>query len=315
MALYISENEMFSLAGVEDAIAALEAAFAGWGTERVDNAPRQRIRLPQRAMNLMGASWAGGDVCGHKAYFGGCHYVALYSISEKKLLAMIEAGMMGAIRTGAASGVATRHMAREDAKTLGVIGTGRQARTQILAIAAVRELQTIRIYGRDETRRNDFAAQIGKELSCAVEPAESGEACVRGVDVAVAATNASEPVILGEWLAPGIHVNAIGANAYARRELDDNAVARADIIVTDQRDQARMEARELIDLTEAGRMSWNDIGELGALVSGEMKGRTRDGQITLFKSLGLALEDIAFAKTVYERALEKGVGSPFGPDT
>ncbi len=314
MALYLSESDVVRLVGVEDALSALRSAFADWGGGSVDNAPRQRIKLPQRAMNLMGASWGGGDVCGHKSYFSGCFYLSLYSISEKRLLALIEANKLGAIRTGAASGLATDVLARKDAHTLGIIGTGRQSRTQILAIAAVRDLATVRVFGRDEARRAAFAAEMRKELDCEVIAADSAEACIRGADIAVTMTTSSEPVLFGEWLSPGTHVNATGANGYARRELDDAAVTRASIVATDQRDQAKVEAREFIDLNAAGRLVWDDVAELGALVRGETAGRTDDNQITLFKSLGIALEDIAFGKLIYERALASGTGQAFGPE-
>ncbi len=314
MALYITEKEVEELAGVGDAIAALRAVFSEWGTDGVDNAPRQRIRLPSRAMNLMGASWNSGDVCGHKSYFSGCFYFSLYSFSEKRLLALIEANRLGAIRTGAASGVATDVLARADASSLGIIGTGRQARTQVLAVAAVRELDQVRVFSRSEDRRAAFAAILSKDLDCEVIAADSAEACIRGVDIATTMTNSAEPVLFGDWLSPGIHVNATGANGFARRELDDDAVLRAALVSTDQRAQAKIEARELIDLTGEGRLDWDNVAELGELVRGDVAGRGGDEDITLFKSLGLALEDVAFAKTVYERAVANGVGREFGPD-
>lgn len=313
MTLYLSEEEVVGLVTVDDAVAALQNALADWGTAGTDNAPRQRIKLPQRAMNLMGASWGVGDVCGHKSYFSGCFYVSLYSISEKRLLALIEANKLGAMRTGAASGVATDLLARKDAATLGIIGTGRQSRTQVLAIAAVRDLKSVRVFGRDETKRAAFAASIAEELDCEVIAATSAEECIRGADIAVTMTSSADPVLFGEWLSPGMHVNATGANGYARRELDDGAVLKASLVSTDQREQAKIEARELIDLTNAGKLAWEDVLELGALVRGEAPGRTANDQITLFKSLGIALEDIAFAKVAYERALERGVGETFGP--
>ena len=313
MTLYLSEENIVGLVTVDDAVTALQNVFADWGTAGTDNAPRQRIKLPERAMNLMGASWGSGDICGHKAYFSGCFYVSLYSISQKRLLALIEANKLGAMRTGAASGVATDVLARKDAATLGIIGTGRQSRTQVLAIAAVRNLTSVRVFGRDEAKRTAFAAAMAKELDCEVIAAKSAEDCIRGADIAVTMTSSADPVLFGEWLSPGMHVNATGANGYARRELDDDAVLKASLVSTDQRDQAKIEARELIDLAAAGRLAWDDVVELGALVRGEAAGRTGDDQITVFKSLGIALEDIAFAKVAYERALERGVGETFGP--
>lgn len=312
MPLYIKEEDVDSLVDVGDAIAALEDAFRHWRHAGTENLPRQRLPLPGRAFNLMAASSQELGICGHKGYFGGCHHVTLYSIEEKRLLAVIEAGRLGAIRTGAASGVATRYLAREAASVAGIIGTGRQARTQLLAIAAVRPLRAVRVFGRDAGRRQAFAAEMMAALSCEVEPCETAEACVRDAHIVVAATNSSEPVVHGDWLAPGSHVNAIGANGYARRELDDAAVLHAAVVATDDRVQAQTEARELIDLTRDGKLDWDDVVELGDLVQLNHPGRGNDTDITLFKSLGIALEDIAFGKVIYERALAAGRGTEMG---
>mgnify|MGYP001226426544 CR=1 FL=1 len=314
MPLYIKEEDVASLVGVEDAIAALEDGFSHWRCDGTENLPRQRLPLPApaRALNIMAASSPTWGICGHKAYFGGCHHVTLYSIEEKRLLAVIEAGRLGAIRTGAASGVATRYLAREDSSVVGIIGTGRQARTQLLAMAAVRSLRSVRVFGRDAGRRQSFADEMAAILSCEVEPCDTAEACVRDAHIVVAATNSSEPVVLGDWLAPGCHVNAIGANGYARRELDDAAVLHAALVATDDRDQAQTEARELIDLTRDGKLDWDEVVELGDLVQHNHPGRGSDNDITLFKSLGIALEDIAFGKVIYDRALAAGRGTKMG---
>ena len=312
MPLYIKEEDVDELVDVKDAIAALEESFRYWRCDGTDNLPRQRLPLPERAFNLMAASSQELDICGHKAYVGGCHHVTLYSIKEKRLLAVIEAGRLGAIRTGAASGVATKYLARDDASVAGIVGTGRQARTQLLAIAAVRPLRTIRVFGRDAERRQAFAGEMAEILSCHVEASETAEACVRDAHIVVAATKSSEPVVFGEWLAPGCHVNAIGANGYARRELDDAAVLHAALVATDDLDQAQTEARELIDLTRDGKLDWDHVVELGALVQKTHPGRGSDSDITLFKSLGIALEDIAFGKVIYDKALAAGRGTQMG---
>ena len=193
-----------------------------------------------------------------------------------------------------------------------MIGTGRQARTQLLAMAAVRPLSAVRVFGRDADRRKAFAHEMEAALSCEVEPCDTAEACVRDAHIVVAATNSREPVVHGDWLAPGTHVNAIGANGYARRELDDAAVLHAALVTTDDRDQARTEARELIDLTRDGKLDWDEVIELGDLVQGNHPGRGGDNDITLFKSLGIALEDIAFGKVIYDRALAAGRGIELG---
>ncbi|MBT4907322.1 MAG: ornithine cyclodeaminase family protein, partial [Rhodospirillaceae bacterium] len=143
MSLYLSEQDVGRLVDVADAVTALEEVFGQWGRDGTENLPRQRLPLPVRSLNLMAASAPSLGICGHKAYFGGCAYVSLFSLEESRLLALIEASTLGAIRTGAASGVATKYLARPDAATVGIIGTGRQAKTQLLAMAAVRSLQSV----------------------------------------------------------------------------------------------------------------------------------------------------------------------------
>lgn len=308
MAIFLTEADVENLVDVNDAIGALEAAFAEWGQGRTANLPRQRLALPERAVNIMAASLPSAGVFGHKVYFSGVFVFTLYSIAEKRILAMIEANSLGAMRTGAASGVATRLLAREDAAACGLIGAGKQGRTQLLAIHAVRPLTRAAVYSRNRETRVSFAARLAEETGIPIEAADSAEACVRGMDIVIAATNAAEPVVLGDWLAKGTHINAVGANAYARRELDDAAVLRADILATDDRAQAKTEAREFIDLAEAGGIDWDDVAELGPLVQGHGPRRTGSDQITLFKSLGIALEDVAFAKLIYDRAVAGGVG-------
>lgn len=314
MALFLSEEDVGQLVTMDDAVGALEAVFDQWGKDGTENLPRQRLPLPVRSLNLMAASAPGLGVCGHKAYFGGCHYVSLFSLEEPRLLALIQAGRLGAVRTGAASGVATKYLARKDARTLGIIGTGRQARTQTLAVAAVRDIEEVTVFGRDKDRRDSFVSEMSEGLNCDVQVAKNAEDCIRDSDIVVAATKSSDPVIFGDWLTPGTHVNAIGANGYARRELDDAAVLRASVVATDQRDQARTEARELIDLADSGKLDWDTVVELGSLVQGEAPGRTADADITVFKSLGIALEDIAFAKVIYDRAVAAGAGSTIPSD-
>jgi len=308
MALYITEEDVRALVTVDDAMAALEAAFAHWGADGTCNLPRQRLPLPVRSMNLMAAALPSEGVFGHKAYFGGCQYVTLYSIAERKMLALIEARTLGATRTGAATGVAAKYLAREDAATVGLIGTGRQARTQLVAACRARPIRTARVFSRTKEKREKFAADMTAELGLEVIPVADAKSCIAGADIAIAMTSSVEPVILGDWLAPGAFVAATGANAYSRRELDAACVRRAALVATDQRDQARIEARELIDLADAGALAWEDVVELGDIVAGRAPGRTSDGAITIYKSLGIALEDVAFGKVIYDRAAAAGVG-------
>ncbi len=310
--LYLTEADVARLATVTDAIAALEEMFATWESPTTHNLPRQRARLSGGAMNLMGASYGAKSVHGLKVYAAGkgmtFGHVLLYSSSDGTLKAIIECDLLGQMRTGAASGLATKFMANPDARTLGVIGTGRQSRTQVQAVCAVRPIKRVLVYARTAESREAYAREMEPKLGVEVKPAPSAESCVGDADVVVTITKSAEPVFRGDALAKGAHINVAGANSGDRREVDSDTVLRAAIRVTDQIDQARIEAGELRDLVVAGKLAWSDVHELGDVVRGKVKGRNSPSDLTLFKSLGIALEDMAFGEVIYQRALAQGVG-------
>jgi alanine dehydrogenase len=314
--LYLTEAEVDELVTVEDAIGVLEEMFSTWGDKGTTNLPRQRANLEGGNFNLMGAAYPAKGVFGLKAYFagkGGARYhVLLYAADGSGLKAMIEADRLGALRTGAASGLATKLLARGDAKVLGVIGSGKQAETQVAAVCAVRNIEQVRVFSPTRDKRTAFAYGIAEDHEIATEPVATAEECVAGADVVIIITKAAEAVCRAEWLTDGVHVNAAGANAANRREVDGETVMRAAVRATDQRSQAEVEAGEYRDLVAAGRLKWQDIVELGDLVRGRAKGRSSPSEVTLFKSLGIALEDVAFAELIYQRAVKAGVGKRFG---
>src|SRR5262245_6405349 len=222
--IYLTAADAARLVTVQDAIAVLEGTFALWHDPGTTNLPRQRAKLAAGSLNLMGAACEKKGIFGLKAYFagkGGARYhVLLYAADGSGLRAMIEADLLGALRTGAASGLATRLMAGPKASTLGVIRTGKQARTQTAAVCAVRPLKRVLARSRSREGRNAFAFSIADELGIESEPVGSAEECVREADVVVTITKSAEPVCRGEWLKAGAHVNAAGANSADRRELD-----------------------------------------------------------------------------------------------
>jgi alanine dehydrogenase len=313
-ALYLTEEEVRRLVTVKDAIATLELLFETWRDQATVNLPRQRAPAGKGSFNLMGAAWGAKGLFGLKAYYGGGngarYHVLLYSSADGKLKAMIEADNLGQMRTGAASGLATKLLARPDARTLGVIGAGRQAFTQVAAVCAVRPIETVRVFSRTAGHREAFAREIERKLSVAAKPAPSGEAAVGDADVIITITKSVEPVLRANWLKSGVHINAAGANSPSRRELDAETVLRATVRATDQVVQAQAEAAEYRDLVTAGRLKWQDIVELGDIATENVPGRRGPADITLFKSLGIALEDIAFADLILRRAVERGAGKP-----
>jgi len=234
--------------------------------------------------------------------------VPLYEMATGDLLALIEAEYMGQLRTGAASGVATKYLARKDARVAAIIGTGGQAKTQLEAIATVRKLESARAYGRDPAKREKFCKEMSERLGIPVHPCASTAEAVRGADIICTATTAAQPVVSGADLAPGAHINAIGANHAHKRELDDEAVASADIIVVDSVEQSRQEAGDLIIAFHGDESCWTGVKKLSEIVAGKATGRTSDTEVTLFKSNGIASWDLAVAMKVYAMAREKKLG-------
>lgn len=310
---YLTERDVAGLATMKDALAVMEGLFADWGEVASQNVARQRIRMPHGMFNLLGAGYGPRDAFGVKAYFaspaGARFQILLYSAQDGEMLAIIDADYLSKLRTGAATGVATRLLARDDAQTLAVIGTGEQAFTQIEAISAVRPPAQIRVFSRNEENRTNFASRVEEALHIETISALSAEACVRGADIVTTITKSPQPVLLGDWLEPGAHINAVGANAAARRELDDNAVSKAHVKCTDSLVQARTEAGEFMTLAQTRQMEWSEVSELGAIANGAASGRTAPTQVTLFKSLGIGVEDVALAEWIYRQALGKRIGA------
>ncbi len=311
MPLLLREEEVQALLSIGDAIEALERTFRAQAEGRAVNLPRQRVRWPGGTLHVMAAGDLGSGYVGLKAYtaVGGQtrFVVLLFHAASGELLAIIEADRLGRLRTGAATGLATRYLARPDARVVGMIGAGRQAATQLMAVCAVRSIAEARVYSPTPERRAAFAHRMRETLGIPVQAVERPEAAVEGADILITITPAREPVLRGAWLRPRVHLNAAGSNALLRRELDEEAIARADLIVIDSRAQGQIEAGDFLEPLERGRLQWERVYELRDVVAGRV-GRAYPEQITLFKSLGIALEDIAVAAVAYERARAQGAG-------
>jgi ornithine cyclodeaminase/alanine dehydrogenase-like protein (mu-crystallin family) len=310
--LFLTEADVRELLPMERALECVEASFVAQGEDRAVNRSRERILLPGFSLHYMAGALLESQHVGMKIYTVTREdfrfLVLLYDAVSGRLLSLMQADHLGRIRTGAASGIATKYLARPDASRVGVIGTGRQARTQLQAIARVRKLTAVRASGRNPDRLHAFCRDMSNELGVPVEPAASAEEATRFGEIVTTATTAQQPVVLGECLPPGAHVNAIGANAANRRELDDQAVRRASLIAVDSLEQSRKESGDLIQgLANLGR-EWESVIELHSVVTGKHPGRSSADQITLFKSHGIALWDVAVAGFIYQQALQKGKG-------
>jgi alanine dehydrogenase len=313
MAILLRESDVAKLATIDMAIETTEQAFRLQGEQKADAAPRRRCRLEHGLYHLMGASLPTLGYAGLKTYTsvgGEIRFLVLLYGGDGQLLAAIEADKLGQLRTGAASAVATKHMARQESSRLGIFGTGVQARSQLQAICAVRPIKTILAYSRDAGKREKFCKEMTELTGMGVYPASTPEEAARGVDIIVTATTSKEPVFSSEWVSKGTHINAIGSSLLSKQELDVATVGMSACVVVDSLEQAKLESGDLARAAEAEAFYWEDARELGLVVIGEFPGREDEQEITLFESQGIALEDVALAAKVYEQALKAGIGEP-----
>jgi ornithine cyclodeaminase/alanine dehydrogenase-like protein (mu-crystallin family) len=304
--LYLTEQDVAELLEPADAVEAIEACFRRMAAGSVQNRPRYRLGLEGGALAVMAAADLELGYAGAKVYAGfrdGARFVVLlFRADSPELVAVIEADKLGQLRTGAASGVAAKHLAAGGATALGVIGCGWQAESQVACIrAALPQLERVVAYCRTEERLQAFCEQHG------AEPGESHQdpaAC----DVVVTATTSPDPVLRGEWLRPGALVCAVGANDGRRRELDNVVLERAAFVCCDSLDDAKLESADLIEPVESGALDWLEVHELQEVVAEEVSGRQSDGDIVVFKSNGLAAWDVAVAAAAVARARAAGAG-------
>jgi alanine dehydrogenase len=305
--LYLSEKDVAELLGPAEAADAIEECFKRMARGVVEIAPRRRLRLDEGSLADMAASDLELGLAGGKLYAatpnGATFVVCVFDSTSSELVGVLEADQLGRLRTGAASGVAARHLARPGAKTLGVIGCGHQAETQVACVrAALPSLETVVAYCRTPERLAAFCERVG------AEPGESHRDA-GSQDIVVTITSSRDPVLRGEWLVPGALVVAAGANVPSRRELDNTVLERATFVCCDWLEQARLESGDLIEPVQAGVLDWLEVHELHEVVAGELPGRQSDADIVVFKSNGLAAWDIAVAAAALERAREHGVGT------
>jgi alanine dehydrogenase len=313
MPLMLTEADVRAILTMPLAMELVEESFRRLASGAGVSHPRRRLPLAEKGlMHYMAAADAQGGYVGLKIYTvspSGLRFlVPLFSGHSGELLALIEANYLGQMRTGAATGVATKFLARQDARIAAIIGTGFQAQTQVEAMALARKLEMVRAYGRDTARRESFAKEMSVRIGVRVTAVSSAEEAVRGADIVTTMTSAKTPVFDGKWLELGSHVNAAGVNFAGKAEIDAETVARADVIAADSVEQSKMEAGDLIQAFGSDAKRWDDVRELAGIVSGKIPGRTNRDQITVFKSNGIAIEDIVVAGRVYELARERKMG-------
>jgi alanine dehydrogenase len=347
MPLLIRVEELNGMLTIEEAVDAVEAGFREWGRSPELNAPRRRIITPDGvrvSVHPGGIPSLGAiGVLAHSEHVAvakevqtyhnmGGPVTVLFDARDASLMAIL-VGRIGLkelpaerptpIRTAATSAVGTRSLARNDAKVLGILGAGGEAKYHLLALSKIRQFELAKVYCRTESTRREFCRSMEKLIPFELRPAASAQEAVQDTDVLLTATNSNVPVFSGEWLQQGAHVTSImggniglvraGIAATTRRELDDSTIRRSDVIVVNSREQAiQDEQGDLFDPVKAGLLSWDKVGELGQLLNGAIAGRTAAEQITLFKNnAGQGVADVAIASKVYSLARLNGLGIEF----
>lgn len=310
--LLLTEDDVRQVLTMDMALEAVEDGLRKLAIDEAQNIPRARTQTDHAMLHVLSAAAKALGVMGYKAYATsrkGAHFqVGLFDGKTGAALALIQADYLGQMRTGAASGVATEYMARPDANEVGLFGSGKQARTQLQAVCKVRKIRRVQVYSRNEENRRRFAEEMSRLCETEVEPVPRPEMAAEDKDIIITATTSREPVLNGHWIAEGTHINAVGSNFLGKAELDSVAVRRCEAIVVDSKDQARLEAGDFAQALEEGSIHWADIHELGQVIVGRYTGRAHAQDVTLFKSLGIAIEDVAVAARVLEKAREAGLG-------
>jgi ornithine cyclodeaminase/alanine dehydrogenase-like protein (mu-crystallin family) len=310
--LLLSEDDVCQVLTMEMALEAVEAGLRKLALDEAQNVPRSRCQTDHAMLHVLSAAAKTLGVMGYKAYStskrGAQFHLALFDGKTGALLALMQADYLGQMRTGAASGVATQYMARPEASEVGLFGSGKQARTQVQAVCKVRKISRVQVYSPNDEHRRQFAAEMSKLCGVDVQPVPRPELAAQDKDVVITATNSREPVLNGHWIAEGTHINAVGSNFLGKAEIDAVTVRRCESIVVDSKDQARLEAGDFQQALEDGSIHWADVHELGQVIVGRYTGRKHPQDVTLFKSLGIAIEDVAVAARVYAKAQAAGIG-------
>jgi ornithine cyclodeaminase/alanine dehydrogenase-like protein (mu-crystallin family) len=296
---------------MHDTIMVLENAFKAQSENLVINQPRNRLIFANGVLNILAAAVPAFGIMGMKTYAAfreGVRYVVLLlSADDGRLLALVEAEWLGTMRTGGASALAAKYLARANSISVGLIGAGNQAVTQLMGVCSVCPITIAYVYSRQQQERELFCQEMARLLQIDVVPVSNAREAVELADILITATTSWEPVLQGEWIKEGCHINAIGSNWPQRREIDSLTLQRCSLIVTDSLEQARMEAGDLIIPAQEGIIEWDMVHELADIISDPDPLRGPE-DITLYKSLGIALEDVVTAAHVYQLALQQGLG-------
>ena len=317
MPIYLSDEDVRSLITPDECADIIEKLCLDEAAGLTEQATTTELHLPKGPFRVKVGGAYGFNSYGLKAYLGNAGYRVLVYDLDTGLEGFVEAFAMTELRTGAVSAVAAKYLAEPSASTLGIVGTGREARAQLTALSRVRKLTKVRAFSRSPENRTAFAREMSERLELDVEAVDSAETCVRNSEIVLTITSANEPVVSGAWLEDGAFVCGVGATGKYRRELDEDAVARAKTVVVESRPVAEAECGELIYAVDRGKLRWSQVYELKDIVSGRIAARTDPADITLFDSIGTGAQDVAVAAVALKKARAKGIGVdlPLPPPT
>ena len=313
MTLFLRDEQVAQCVTMNEMLAAIENMQAKFGLGKAFNLGRRKIIAETGMLSVMGGGLYYDGVLGVKTYTvvrGSYSFqVSLYDAATGKLLCYTQANRLGQLRTGATTGVAVKHLANGGPLTVGIIGTGGQAPTQLQAVASVRELAGVKAFSRNPERRADFAARMSESLGVEVKAAETNVEAVQDCDLVIGIAATTEPVIQGDWLRPGVTVIGAGPTTWRVSEVDENTLTRADKLFVDSLDQAPIEAGDIAAAVDRGLLNWSQLTELRYAVCGAIAGRDNEGQIIYAKLMGTGVADVAAAKLAYDNARDRGLGT------
>lgn len=313
MIRYLTEADIKQLITMDIALEWTGRALRDRALGEAIDIPRVRTHIPQGIQHVLQAAAPRLGYIGFKYYYtrptGKTFYVHLIDIETGKLAAIMQAVWMSMVRTGAASGIATQALAKPDASVVGQIGSGFQGIGQLEAVCAVRRIRKAKVYSRNREKLAAFCDSMSRKLGIPVEPVDSAKAAVAGSDIVNVITKSATPVLEGAWLEPGQHINAAGSNALNRAEIDEAAVERCTLITVDARGTAQAECGDLYPLVKRGRKGWEDFVEIGDVLAGKAQGRSSAGDITLYESHGMGIQDLYVGAKMLELARERNIGT------
>jgi len=313
MALFLRDEEVSRAVTMDGMLPAIESMQGHFGRGEAMILPRRKIIAGGGMLAVMGGGLFYDGVLGVKTYtvVRGTYsfQVSLYDAETGRLMCYTQANRLGQLRTGATTAVAVKYLSNSDATTVGIIGTGYQAPTQLEAVSKVRNIMSVKAFSRTAENRDAFAKSMSDSLGVAVSAASAAQEVVEGSDIVICIAAATEPVVKGEWLATGTTLIGAGPTTWRIREVDDATLVRADKLFVDSAEQVRDEAGDMASGVDRGLLQWSQLLELRHAVAGTVTGRDNHNQIIYAKMMGTGVADVAAAKLAYDKATEMGLGT------